>query len=531
MKKALKKLLCITLCMACLLASGCSAVSNETPGFSLPQGDVTSPPPDEIPSEEITTLADIPIEVPDISANDYSAVYQAELGNLTSKMEIGTTREGYTGDGYVTGFARNSEEHWSMDIEITSSQHYDISLFVSSDSPKNNRLYIDGEFVGEIITKGSDGFEKVTLENIFLPQGVSRFEIIEVTAAIAFDKIEIDANLSSSAITFEATATPINENANEKTKNTLKYLTDIYGEKLLSGQFASIGANVEPEKLHILTGRYPALRLGDMYSYTIEADPSVIGDTTIAKQWSDMGGIVSYMWHWAAPMHGLSCYSDVTGFDLALAMTDKDIATKSFDELQVMFTNGEISEECLALIHDIDVISKEFSYLQDENVTILWRPLHEASGGWFWWGSAGKEAYLWLWDLMYERMTYHHNLNNLLWIWNAQSESWYVGDDKCDIISVDIYKDGDFSSQLSTFISLQSISQNKLIALSECSNPVLPELSVRDRAMWAWFCVWGGSYIMDEAGELTDAYTTPEQWIDIYSSQAVITLEELPDLS
>ena len=321
------------------------------------------------------------------------------------------------------------------------------------------------------------------------------------------------------------------ENANDKTKNTLKYLTEIYGQKLLSGQFASIGANVEPEKLHILTGRYPALRLGDMYSYTIEADPSVIGDTTIAKQWSDMGGIVSYMWHWAAPMHGLSCYSDVTGFDLTLAMTDKDIATKSFDELQVMFTNGEISEECLALIHDIDIISKEFSYLQDENVTILWRPLHEASGGWFWWGSAGKDAYLWLWDLMYERMTYHHNLNNLLWIWNAQSESWYVGDDKCDIISVDIYKDGDFSSQLSTFISLQGISKNKLIALSECSNPVLPELSVRDRAMWAWFCVWGGSYIMDEAGELTDAYTTPEQWIDIYSSQAVITLEELPDLS
>lgn len=38
------------------------------------------------------------------------------------------------------------------------------------------------------------------------------------------------------------------------------------------------------------------------------------------------------------------------------------------------------------LVADIDNISKLMQRMEDENVTVLWRPLHEASGGWFWWG-------------------------------------------------------------------------------------------------------------------------------------------------
>lgn len=35
--------------------------------------------------------------------------------------------------------------------------------------------------------------------------------------------------------------------------------------------------------------------------------------------------------------------------------------------------------------------------MENQNVTVLWRPLHEASDGWFWWGNAGAEPYKWLW--------------------------------------------------------------------------------------------------------------------------------------
>lgn len=44
-------------------------------------------------------------------------------------------------------------------------------------------------------------------------------------------------------------------------------------------------------------------------------------------------------------------------------------------------------------MEDIDNISKMMQRMEDADVTVLWRPLHEASGGWFWWGASGPEAY------------------------------------------------------------------------------------------------------------------------------------------
>ena len=108
--------------------------------------------------------------------------------------------------------------------------------------------------------------------------------------------------------------------------------------------------------------------------------------------------------------------------------------------LVVVIANaGTIPMEAWYLIRDIDAISEQLKILQDNNVTVLWRPLHEASGGWFWWGCRGKDAYQWLWNLMYERQTHYHKLNNLIWVWNGQDPDWYVGDDRCDIIGEDVY--------------------------------------------------------------------------------------------
>ena len=42
------------------------------------------------------------------------------------------------------------------------------------------------------------------------------------------------------------------------------------------------------------------------------------------------------------------------------------------------------------------------------DVPVLWRPLHEASGGWFWWGAKGPEPFKQLWELMFQRFTQVH---------------------------------------------------------------------------------------------------------------------------
>lgn len=55
--------------------------------------------------------------------------------------------------------------------------------------------------------------------------------------------------------------------------------------------------------------------------------------------------------------------------------------------------NGSDPKGYNALMSDVDEIAKQLKRLSDADVPVLFRPLHEASGGWFWWGADGSEAY------------------------------------------------------------------------------------------------------------------------------------------
>lgn len=66
-------------------------------------------------------------------------------------------------------------------------------------------------------------------------------------------------------------------------------------------------------------------------------------------------------------------YADSVTFDLEKALSDTE------------------SEEYKLLLADIDTIAVQLQRLKDAHVPILFRPLHEAEGGWFWWGAKGPE--------------------------------------------------------------------------------------------------------------------------------------------
>ena len=93
---------------------------------------------------------------------------------------------------------------------------------------------------------------------------------------------------------------------------------------------------------------------------------------------------------------------------------------------------------------DIDRLAIELARLRAAGVTVLWRPLHEASGhegdGWFWWGRKrtdgvpNAQAYVLLYRHMFDRLVNAHGLHNLIWVWNGQDPAWYPGDDVVDIV-------------------------------------------------------------------------------------------------
>ena len=117
---------------------------------------------------------------------------------------------------------------------------------------------------------------------------------------------------------------------------------------------------------------------------------------------SGKAGIVEIHWHWFAPMNSIpntrTYYASNTWFDVSKAVQPG-------------------TSEYAATIRDLDAIAFQLRMMR--NVPILWRPLHDADGGWYWWGAKGPEAFKKLYYLMKDRFINHHGLKNLIWVWSV----------------------------------------------------------------------------------------------------------------
>lgn len=169
------------------------------------------------------------------------------------------------------------------------------------------------------------------------------------------------------------TTQPVSPNANADARALLKYLGSIYGKNILSGQQDQ--ASLDWVTANI--GKTPAILGLDLMDYTESRISRGASSTDVDKAiaFNKKGGIVTFVWHWGAPV-GL--YDNATqpwysGF--YTAATDFDIETALKDTTNANYT---------LLIKDIDTIAVQLKKLQDNGVPVLFRPLHEAEGKWFW---------------------------------------------------------------------------------------------------------------------------------------------------
>ena len=307
---------------------------------------------------------------------------------------------------------------------------------------------------------------------------------------------------------------------NAETDSLYNLLSRIYGKVILSGQY---GGATEFDHINTISGKTPVIRGFDLIDYS----PSRVehgatsSETEKAIDWSHQRGIVTFCWHWNAPKDLIDqpgkewwrgFYSDATTFDLTVAMNDST------------------SEEYALLIRDIDSIAVQLKKLQSAHVPVLWRPLHEAEGKWFWWGAKGAGPCKWLWKLLFTRLVEYHSLHNLIWVWTSTAStdamSWYPGDAYVDIVGADIYLPaGTYGSNFVTFDNLASLyGGRKIIALSENGPVPDPEKLFRESAGWSWFSTWSGGFI-------TDGVTNTSAHIDqVFNHDYVITLDEIDSL-
>ncbi len=336
-----------------------------------------------------------------------------------------------------------------------------------------------------------------------------------------------------SATQAPARTAPVNANANTTTKGVFTYLKSIWGNHILSGQQdLTWQENIDQYQRVINdTARAPAIMGYDFMNYGLWAGNPGLKQTEEAITHWNRGGLVTFAWHWRDPNAASTAIGAFYTADTSFSIP---IANGQLDTASVSYTNMEA---------DIALIAAELQKLEDAGVTVLWRPLHEASGGWFWWGRTDRTdgipaayAQVVLWRHLYDRLTNFYGLNNLIWVWNGQSGGWYPGDAYVDIVSHDIY-DGsrNYESQASTFNLAKGYSQQvKMVALSENSNIPDPDLMKQDNAWWLYFVVWND---VDTAEGVSNSsnfwtgeyYNTNAHKRHVYNHDLVITLDELPD--
>ena len=443
-------------------------------------------------------------------------VLQAERATLTN-VTPATTRAAHEGDAYVTGFTAPSSA-LLFNVEAPAAGVYDLDIRYAAAGGKGYALTVndvgyDGFFPASPDAWSTFAAGKIELaagaNAIKLGKGWGHFDIdsLRLTPSRPYEKPKAIAPTLSTA------------NASDEAQDLMKRLVGTYGTTTLSGL-------ISPDDVRYLrevTGASPAVMAGDLMDYTPSrrergAEPKGETERLIAAHRN--GQIVTVSWHWNAPRDLIDkrehvdakgnkvdaswyrgFYSNATTFDFAAALDQPE---------------GEAYQ---LLIRDIDVIAAELRKLHEAKVPVLWRPLHESDGTWFWWGTRGPANLNRLWRLLHERLTVHHKLDNLIWVYTWNDHDWYPGDDVVDIVGIDAYP-SKVNDRLSAkwAEALRTFDGKKLIALSEFGGVPDVEGMHRLGIAWSYFASWSG-----EQGPRKNAR---EDLVRIFKSPTIANLQK-----
>ena len=144
----------------------------------------------------------------------------------------------------------------------------------------------------------------------------------------------------------------------------------------------------------------------------------------------ERGGVITLSWHMPNPV----------------ARTDAwDVKQRAVERI---LPGGD---HHAAYLEQLDVAARFFASLRAPDgtmVPVIFRPYHEHTGSWFWWGRdhATIQQFTALWRMTVTRMRDHHRLRNLLYAYSTDvfdSEAAYLerypGDDIIDVLGFDDY--------------------------------------------------------------------------------------------
>lgn len=174
------------------------------------------------------------------------------------------------------------------------------------------------------------------------------------------------------------------------------------------------------------------------------------------------GGIITYSWHCPNPVN------------------NQEVHNKEGNPVTAILPGGQKHAEWLK---KLDEIAAYFNSLEVNGikVPVIFRPFHENTGGWFWWGAGNctNQQYIQLWRMTIDYLRKEKGVHNMLLAYSlskptddvALTKAMYPGDDYVDIIGMDIYGNNQALKQLLVdgcrFINSWAKKANKIPAITE----------------------------------------------------------------
>ena len=296
-------------------------------------------------------------------------------------------------------------------------------------------------------------------------------------------------------------ATPVNPRLDPAAREVLDYLASVYGRKQLSGYNVYVHTPDDYEQ----TGKQAAVWGRDI---------RWLGDCEEAIDHAKRHRyILTLHWHWF--------------FAGDSAWTQKRKTPVDVGKLVTPGTN-----EHWLLLKELDATADTLQKFEDAGIPILWRPLHEIDGGWFWWtDKENPQNTAKLWQIMFDHFTNKRKLHNLIWVYSAgvgrktvaQREGYYPGAEFVDISGIDIYG-VDFQTADPKYHQywnvMTEVSPGKMLACGE--GDAMPDPDRTEAGTlpnWLWVLPWWGA----PSGRRPASWATRAMRHD-----HIITLDELP---
>lgn len=438
---------------------------------------------------------------------------EAESGLLSGAVRVTNLVMGYSGSGYVTDF-NSSADKVSVTLSVPAKAYYKLVIrYRAPYGTKKENVLINGTTVSETTFNETQSFTSLTVGEYLFSAGNTTVTLQSSWGWVDIDQFSL---YSVPQNVYSIVSTPVNPNTSVVTKKLYNFMAYAFGKMIISGQ-----TNDNYNNIVQLTGKSPLLRAFDFSSYTQGYPYAWSSETgTFAFGAVDNGsvqtaidwynttggkGIVSFHWHWCSPTGGQpginTFYTQNTTFDVSQAIKSGTI-------------------ENIRILEDIDAIAAQLKKLSTAGIPVLWRPLHEAGGGWFWWGAKGAAVCKNLYGIMYDRLTKYHKLNNLIWVWSTPEADWYPGNSTVDIIGYDSYPGAyNYDVNKNVYDQLFQITNGqKIIAMTENGPIPNPEDCFTYDAPWSYFMSWN---------DLVVQHNTTQHILDVYNNPKVITVNNV----